>query len=114
MSDLKYVGQTAAAKLVSLVKIALNNKADKTNATTSAAGLMSAADKAKLDGIEDGATMVIVDDAMSDTSTNPVQNKVLKAALDKKAGTDIATPTAPGLMSAIDKSKLYLGKFRPS
>ena len=106
MSDLKYVGQTAAAKLVSLVKIALNNKADKTNATTSAAGLMSAADKAKLDGIEEGATMVIVDDAMSGTSTNPVQNKVVKAALDKKASTDIATPTAPGLMSAIDKSKL--------
>ena len=46
----KYAGQTALNKLMQLVKTALNNKADKTNATTSAAGLMSAADKAKLDG----------------------------------------------------------------
>ena len=46
-----YTGSTAAAKLVALVKAALNSKADKTNATKSVAGLMSAADKAKLDGI---------------------------------------------------------------
>ena len=46
----KYAGQNALNKLMQLVKTALNNKADKTNATTSAAGLMSAADKTKLDG----------------------------------------------------------------
>ena len=46
----KYAGQIALNKLMQLVKTALNNKADKTNATTSAAGLMSAADKTKLDG----------------------------------------------------------------
>ena len=67
---------------------------------------MSAADKVKLDGIEDGATKTIVDDAMSDTSTNPVQNKIVTAELDKKAGKDVATADADGLMSAADKVKL--------
>lgn len=75
-------------------------------ATADADGLMSAADKVKLDGIEDGATKTIVDDAMSDTSTNPVQNKVVTAELAKKAGKDVATADADGLMSAADKVKL--------
>ena len=77
----KYAGQNALNKLMQLVKTALNNKADKTNATTSAAGLMSAADKTKLDGIAAGAT---VDTEMSSTSTNPVQNKVVKSYVDTK------------------------------
>ena len=75
-------------------------------ATADADGLMSAADKVKLDGIEDGATKTIVDDAMSDTSTNPVQNKIVTAELGKKAGKDVATADADGLMSAEDKVKL--------
>ena len=49
---------------------------------------------------------VTVDDAMSDTSTNPVQNKVVKTALDGKAGTAVATASANGLMSKDDKAKL--------
>lgn len=69
------------------VKTALDGKAGTAEATTGAAGLMSAADKTKLDGVEDGATKTIVDDAMSDTSTNPVQNKAVKAALDSKLST---------------------------
>lgn len=56
-----------------------------TAATTSAAGLMSATDKTKLDGIATGANKTVVDTALSSTSTNPVQNKVVKAALDGKA-----------------------------
>ena len=53
-------------------------------ATQSANGLMSAADKKKLDGIATGATKITVDTALSSTSTNPVQNKVIKTELDKK------------------------------
>ena len=49
---------------------------------------------------------VDVDNALSATSTNPVQNKVIKAALDKKAGTAVATTSANGLMSEADKTKL--------
>lgn len=48
----------------------------------------------------------VVDDALSDTSTNPVQNKVVKKALDGKASTEIASQTANGLMSKEDKDKL--------
>ena len=55
-------------------------------ATTTDAGLMSATDKAKLDGIEAQANKTVVDDALSDSSTNPVQNKVIKAALDEITG----------------------------
>ncbi len=103
------------------------------NATTSAAGLMSATDKEKLDGIEEGAnnyslptassttlggvkttssvtsvsgytacpivsgvpyykdTKVTVDSALSSTSTNPVQNKIIKNALDTKAESSTLT-----------------------
>ena len=45
---------------------------------------MSSADKTKLDGIAEGATATTIDDALSDTSENPVQNKIIKAALDDK------------------------------
>lgn len=78
----KYAGQVGLNKLMQIVKTALGNKADKTNATTSAAGLLSAADKTKLNGIADGANKTTVDAALSSTSTNPVQNKAVKAALD--------------------------------
>lgn len=46
---------------------------------------MSASDKSKLDGIASGATKITVDSAMSSSSTNPVQNKVIQAALDGKS-----------------------------
>lgn len=55
------------------------------NATAEKQGLMSAADKKKLDGIEDGANKITVDSALSATSTNPVQSKAVKTALDGKA-----------------------------
>ena len=83
----KYAGQNALNKLMQLVKTALNSKADKTNATTSAAGLMSAADKVKLDGVDDGANKTTVDAALDAASENPVQNKAVKAALDGKLST---------------------------
>lgn len=103
------------------------------NATTTVAGLMSAADKEKLDGIAKGAnnyslptassttlggvkttssvssnsgytacpiisgvpyykdTKVTVDSSLSSTSTNPVQNKIVKKALDTKVESSILT-----------------------
>ena len=53
-------------------------------ATTSANGLMSKDDKSKLDGIDSEANKTIVDSILSSTSTNPVQNKIVKSELDKK------------------------------
>ena len=85
---------------------ALDGKASTAVATTSANGLMSSADKTKLDGVAVGANKTIVDAALSSTSTNPVQNKAVKAALDGKASTAVATTSTSGLMSAADKTKL--------
>ena len=75
-------------------------------ATSNRAGLMSASDYTKLRNIESGATKTIVDAALDASSTNPVQNKAVKTALDGKAGTAEATTGAAGLMSAADKTKL--------
>lgn len=75
---------STAAIMNKTVTAALNTKAGTAVATTSANGLMSKSDKDKLDGVEDGATKTIVDDAMSDTSTNPVQNKVVMEYIDSR------------------------------
>lgn len=57
------------------------------NATASAAGLMSAADKSKLDSVATGANKTVVDTSFVADSTNPVQSKVVKSALDGKSDT---------------------------
>lgn len=53
-----------------------------------------------------GGGTIDVDSALSTTSTNPVQNKVITSALAGKASTATATQSAAGLMSAEDKVNL--------
>lgn len=65
-------------------------------ATTESAGLMSKEDKIKLDGIAEGANKVIVDDALSSESTNPVQNKVVTEALNNKSSINHIHTTVNG------------------
>ena len=60
----------------------LANKADNTTATLTDNGLMSSSDKAKLDGISAEANKTVVDSTLSDTSENPVQNKVVKNIIE--------------------------------
>nr|DAH00082.1 MAG TPA: hypothetical protein [Crassvirales sp.] len=67
---------------------------DMPNATRSLPGLMSERDKSKLDGIASGANKTVVDGTLSESSTNPVQNKVIKAALEGKADSDVGTFTS--------------------
>lgn len=52
-------------------------------ASTSANGLMSSTDKGKLDGVAEGANKTEVDDTLSSSSMNPVQNKVVNEAIAK-------------------------------
>ena len=66
-------------------RTAWNAKASTSAATQSAAGLMSASDKSKLDGIASGANKITVDSSLSSSSTNPVQNNVIHSALSGKA-----------------------------
>lgn len=47
--------------------------------TTTTHGLMTVADKVKLDGIETGANKTTVDAAFTANSTNPVQSKIIQA-----------------------------------
>lgn len=91
---------------------ALAQKAGKTPASATANGLMSAADKSKLDGIAAGANKTTVDAALSTTSTNPVQNKVIKAELDKKldkAGGTLTGPIQYPTNAGASSSKYYIG-----
>ena len=81
-------------------------------ATQSAAGLMSATDKTKLDGIATGANKITVDTALSSSSTNPVQNKVINAALANKANASTTVSTSNVVTSfdiedAFDDNKIY-------
>lgn len=78
------------------------------DATTSAHGLMTAADKTKLNGIETGATK---NTAVATTSANGLMSSSDKTKLNGiAAGAQVnpgnATTSAAGLMSASDKSKL--------
>ena len=57
------------------------------DATTSAHGLMTPAMVSKLNGIAEGANRTTVDTAMSDTSTNAVQNKIVKSYVDNGLNT---------------------------
>mgnify|MGYP000865521248 CR=1 FL=1 len=85
---------------------AWNAKADRAAATQKSDGLMSAADKRKLDTVEAHAKDVDVDDTLSPVSTAAIMNKTVTAALNTKAGTAVATTSANGLMSKDDKTKL--------
>ena len=80
------------------------------NATSYTSGLMSSADKEKLDGIASGANKTTVDTALSSYSSNPVRNSVVTNALNGKASTShthsTATTYSAGFMSASDKTLL--------
>ena len=107
-SGTSYLDNTGLGYFINKIITALSGKASTAAATTTAAGLLSAADKTKLDGIATGAevnvqsdwnqsntsakdyiknkpnipTAITIDTALDGTSTNPVQNKVVKAAID--------------------------------
>ena len=96
---------TKAENIIGLKTVAISgsyNDLDNkpVNATTSKSGLMSNTDKSKLDGIAAGANKTVVDTALSSTSTNPVQNKVINTALSGKQ------PTITGGASTITNSNL--------
>ena len=67
-----------------IIKSELDKKAERDVVNTTTNGLMSVADKKKLDGIAAGANKITVDTSLSSTSTNPVQNKIIKSELDTK------------------------------
>lgn len=82
-------------------------------ATTSTDGLMSKSDKSKLNGIDANANKTIVDTTMSATSTNPVQNKVIKASIDAvSAKVDNIIKDAPAAYDTLKEVGEYIATHK--
>ncbi len=80
----------------------IGTKVDKVNGKGLSTNDYTTAEKNKLSGIATGANKTTVDSALSSTSTNPVQNKVINTALAGKANsshTHAYLPTAGGTMT---------------
>ena len=104
-----------------------DTKVDKVSGKDLSSNDFTDALKAKLEGIATGATKVSVDGSLSDSSQNPVQNKIVKAELDKKMdktqkgaaggvaelGSDGKVPAAqlPAFVDDIVEGYLSGGKF---
>ena len=73
------------------IQALLDNKVDKENGKGLSDTNFTQAEKEKLAGIEAGANKfsITIDSSLSSTSTNPVQNKVVKTELNKKASTSL-------------------------
>jgi hypothetical protein len=90
----------------------LNTKVDKIDGKGLSTNDFTSAEKTKLAGIATGANKIVVDSALSSSSTNPVQNKIINSALATKADldhvhntfgslTEIGITTFPTTMSAV-------------
>nr|DAI06150.1 MAG TPA: hypothetical protein [Crassvirales sp.] len=75
-------------------------------ATTSANGLMSSADKTKLDNIQSGANKTIVDTALSTTSTNPLQNRVISSSFNAMQDSIDGVKESVNAITAISKNEI--------
>lgn len=91
----------------------IGNKVDKVTGKQLSTNDYTTSEKNKLAGIAEGANKTVVDSTWSTSSTNPVENRVIKSELDKistalgsKASKDVATQKTDGLLSAADKTKL--------
>lgn len=86
-------GNAATITIGNITTSAPGTSASVTNRGTSSAAVLDFVLPKGKDGADGGVT---VDDALSDSSTNPVQNKVIKAALDNRAALDdVNTFTSP-------------------
>ena len=92
-----------------------DNDTKYSDVTETVHGLMTAAMAKKLNRIADGANKTVVDAALSNTSTNPVQNKAVQGELAKKAPSAspalTGTPTAPTAASGTDSTQIATTAF---
>lgn len=96
-------GNAATIKIGSVTTSAPGTSAQVTNSGTSSAAVLDFVLPKGKDGADGGVT---VDEALSDTSTNPLQNRAVKAALDKRAVLDEAnTFTSPNTFDIIYMQK---------
>ena len=86
----------------------VSSKVDKVSGKGLSTNDFTDTDKSKLDGIATGANKTTVDSALSSTSTNPVQNKVVNTALSSKVPTT-RTVNGKALSSDITLSASDIG-----
>lgn len=107
---MNYLGKTGLERIWSKIKAKLENKVDKVTGKGLSTNDYTTAEKTKLSGIATGANKTVIDTALSSTSTNPVQNKVINSALAGKSASShthsVASSTANGFMSSTDKKNL--------
>lgn len=110
LTDKPTIPSTTDFATVSYVDGGLDGKVDKVTGKGLSSNDYTTAERLKLVGIEAGANKTTIDSALSSTSTNPVQNKVINSALAGKAASShdhsAVTTSAAGFMSADDKTKL--------
>lgn len=102
MANTKYVGNEGLLKFGQDFLAKLKNLFGYTTGST----LMSPEDKQKLDNIDEGATAITVDSALSPDSENPVQNKVINTALAGKVSTETGKGLSTNDYTTADKNKL--------
>ena len=110
-----YALPTATANALGGIKVGANLAIDSSTgvlsgdysaASSSSAGLMSAADKSKLDGIAAGATAVTVDSLITSSSENPVQSAAIYTALAGKVDTETGKGLSTNDYTDAEKTKL--------
>ena len=91
---------------ISTLSATLNNKVDKVSGKGLSTNDYTTDEKNKLAGIAAGANKTTVDSALSSTSTNPVQNKVVNAAITNAAEVSVGTtqPTSSNVKVWYDTS----------
>lgn len=91
----------------SAMNTALAGKVDKETGKGLSKNDFTDAYKTKLDGIATGATNVIVDSAMSTSSTNPVQNKIITTAVQGKSEYWVGTASDYAAISTKIDTTIY-------
>lgn len=91
------------------------NKVDKVSGKGLSTNDYTTVEKNKLAGIAEGANKTIVDSALSSTSTNPVQNKVVNAAINDLnalvGDTAVATQISNAVASKADVSHTHDDRY---
>lgn len=90
----------------SFISSAISGKVDKETGKGLSTNDFTDAYETKLQGIDDQANKTIVDNALDSTSSNPVQNSVIKSALDGKVSTENGKGLSTNDYTTTEKNKL--------
>lgn len=101
-----FLNKTGLERLWAHIVAKLGDKVDKVDGKGLSTNDYTTDEKNKLTGIEEGANKTTVDSALSSTSTNPVQNKVVNSAISNLNTLVGSTSVDSQIDSAIDALNL--------